>query len=74
MKKIVVVAHDGGGAEQLSCYIKANAVDNFEIYAAGPAVNFFKKKNLTFQSIISINEIEELIKAKLPDLILTGTG
>lgn len=72
-KKILVVCHDGGGAQIVSAYIRKNKkVANFYCLVTGPAINIFKNKNLE-KCIISANEINEEVIKKI-DLIILGTS
>ena len=42
--KIIIVAHDAGGAEILSSWIKRNNVSDFKLVLEGPAVAIFERK------------------------------
>ncbi len=49
MKKILVVAHDAGGAEVIASYIKRSGKrQKFECYIAGPATRIFRRERIPF--------------------------
>jgi len=78
MIKILVVAHDAGGANILASLIKKyhNKFD-WVICISGPARNIFLQKNIkssaTVVHLIN-NDIDSILKAQQPDFILTGTS
>lgn len=65
--KIGVVAHDAGGAELLSSYIKRNKLD-CKYLTEGPAKQIFTRKLGGFASVGLVEMLEQV------DLILCGTS
>lgn len=71
-KKVLIVAHDAGGAELISSWVKKNC-DNyfFEYCLDGPAVSVFSRKLGQFDNVCM-----EIVRQQLAnfDFILTGSG
>jgi RimJ/RimL family protein N-acetyltransferase len=65
--KIGVVAHDAGGAEQISWLLK-NVKDSITIFAAGPAIKILKSQNKSSVFVSDLNLLDD------SDLIITGSG
>ena len=66
--KIAVIAHDAGGAELLSFWIKNHKKNKYLFHLKGPALNVFRKNKVNFKNK-SINKI-----IKISDFVLTGTS
>tara|TARA_Y100000389_G_C17286197_1_gene425570 strand:+ start:383 stop:727 length:345 start_codon:yes stop_codon:yes gene_type:complete len=67
---ILVVSHDAGGAEILSCWIKHLKIKEKIIYCLkGPAISIFKKNIGSFENL---NE-KDINKIKIKKII-TGTS
>ena len=64
---IAVISHDAGGAENLSSYIRQQAIDCYFVLA-GPAQKIFERK----LGSVKIGQLDEAIKNS--DWILCGTG
>lgn len=64
-KKILIVCHDAGAANQIYYYIKTKPSKKFFFFLKGPAKKIFKKKN-SYTSLIKAIEKS--------DCIITGTG
>ena len=63
--KIIVVAHDAGGAEILASWIKRNSISNFELVLEGPAIAVFERKlgclkNQCIEKVFRGGEVEIL--------------
>lgn len=75
--KVLVIAHDAGGAEVISAYIKKHAdKEEFHVYVAGPAARVFRRNRIPFKRAPSEKErIVRLVK-KYSDakFVLLGTG
>lgn len=71
-KKVLIVAHDAGGAELISSWVKKNC-DNyfFEYCLDGPAVLIFSRKLGRLECVC-----EEMVRRQLAnfDFVLTGSG
>ena len=69
--KILIVAHDAGGAEIISAWVKANSQHEYRFILQGPAVITFSRKI----SEIKNESIENLLLI-FPeiDFVLTGTS
>jgi len=65
--KVALIAHDAGGAEILSSWIKRNPRDYVAVLS-GPAIEIFKRKILS----ISIGNLDNAIKEC--SWVLSGTG
>ena len=63
-KNLLVVSNDAGGANQIYYFLKFNKI-NFKLYAKGPAIKIFKKKNNGKNIYKLINQSE---------IILFGSG
>ncbi|MGZ3698459.1 MAG: hypothetical protein ACXWP5_10010, partial [Bdellovibrionota bacterium] len=68
---IWVVAHDSGGAEILSAWVKRNAGEHFRFVLEGPALKVFERK-LPDVSVATRADLESADPKA--DWILTGTG
>lgn len=75
--KIMIAAHDAGGAEILSslCWKYKNRF-NWTVLAAGPAEKSFRSKDIAFTSLKKweVPEAQKQLRKISPDLLLTGTG
>jgi len=75
--KVLVIAHDAGGAEIIAAYVKKNfAKKNFVIYGAGPASKVFKRVGLLSHKITERHEtiLRVINKHHDAEYILLGTG
>ena len=66
-KKIGVVAHDAGGAEQISWLLR-NIPQRVLAYIDGPAQRIFGNSGILFDQVDQLSEIMEC------DLVITGSG
>lgn len=76
-KKILIVAHDAGGAEVLSAYIAENRKKfRFLCFAAGPAATIFTRSGVPFKRAPEdATRIADIFAAQKDiALVLTGTG
>ncbi len=75
--KVLVVAHDAGGAELIAAYVRAHKrQSNYHIFAAGPATRVFLRNGLTASPAPrTSNEVSALIeKNKDAAFALLGSG
>jgi len=77
ISKILIAAHDAGGAQILACLMKKYQ-DHFEwvAYTVGPARDIFNREGLKSGVVKTDNKsaIENIFKSVNPDLVLTGSG
>lgn len=76
-KKILVVAHDAGGAEIIGAYIKKHQTQfDFHCYVAGPALKIFRRLDIPSKKITIFKKDIDRIVAKHADakFVLLGTG
>jgi hypothetical protein len=72
MKRTLVVAHDAGGAEVVSAWVKKQSAGaDYSFVLGGPATLIFRRKLGTI-NLICPSEMETSIGAA--DFVLTGTG
>jgi len=64
-KKVLIVSHDAGAANQIYYYIKTRPPQKYFFFLKGPAKKIFNKKN-SYNSLITA--------IKRSDCIITGTG
>ena len=77
MKKILVVAHDAGGANILCSLVKRYQRDfNWRIYVFGPAKRVFSSSKVSADSLTPLDDkkIKDLVRSIKFDLLLTGTS
>ncbi len=75
--KVLVIAHDAGGAEIIAAYVQKNFTKkDFVIYGAGPASKVFKRVGLLSQKITERHDAILRIIKKHHDVefVLLGTG
>ena len=70
--KIIVVAHDAGGAEILASWIKRNRISNFEMVLEGPAIAVFERRLGWLKNRCVEKEIRNGLGGK--SWVLTGSG
>ncbi len=73
---IIVIAHDAGGAEIVSAYVRANRDRyRFTCFVAGPALKVFRKKHVAAQLVTDHDSFPQLF-ATYRDVafVLAGTG
>jgi hypothetical protein len=68
IENILIVAHDAGGAEIVSSYVRQNPSNGYQYLLDGPAVNIFQKK----LGNIKINQTHDESFVKGFDSIITG--
>lgn len=71
MYKILVVSHDAGGAELLSCFLKFKNM-KFDYFLKGPAKKIFEKN--FGRKFINFKDVELKKKILNSSLVLTGTS
>jgi len=69
--KILIVAHDAGGAEIVSAWVKANPLNQYYFILEGPAVAVFSRKILNIDNYC-VDELVEVF-SKI-EFVLTGTS
>ena len=69
-KKVLAVAHDAGGAEILSSFIRQKKLECTFILS-GPAIKIFNRK---LKNILNLKNINNIKKNNKVDIILTGTS
>lgn len=75
--KVLVVAHDAGGADIIGAYVKKNRLRyRFVCYVAGPAVRVFRRRKIPATAITySRAAIARIVREhRDAQLVLTGTG
>jgi hypothetical protein len=68
---VLVVAHDSGGAEVVSAWVKRQAGNEFSYLLDGPAVNIFRRKLGTLP-ICKFECVTDCVRSS--DWVLTATG
>lgn len=76
MKRVLVIAHDAGGAEVIAAYIASRKdASGYHGYVAGPAVAVFQRYGLPATPFHGERgELLEALERVRPDMVLTGTG
>ena len=65
-KKILIVAHDSGSANQIYYLLKKLKINNYNFFLLGPAQKIFKKHSNNY------HHLTQAINSS--DIILTGTS
>ncbi len=75
-KHIIVIAHDAGGAEIVSAYVRAHRDQyRFTCFVAGPAMKIFRKKHVAAQLVADHDSFPQLLAAYHDvAFVLAGTG
>ena len=74
--KVLVIAHDAGGAEIIAAYVKAHKEKKFSCYVQGPAVTIFRREHIEFKRIMnSEHAVKQVIEVHGDvEYVLLGTG
>lgn len=71
MSSVLVIAHDAGGAEVVSAWVREHPENNYSFALAGPAIRVFERK-LGPLAIVAADDISRRVPAA--SWVLTGTS